>query len=204
VTHIEVFADIMCPFTHVSLRRLVDAREARHARASFRVRAWPLEWINGHSIERDLIAREIDALRSSVAPGLFAGFEAAPYPRSSIPAFGLVAAAYLLGGRAGEEVSLAVRDAVFERGLDVADEDVLRAIGRPWGIAPLDHRTADSVVRVDWCRGVARGVKGSPHFFVGDHDWFCPSLDIRHAGDGFDVEMDPDTLNEFYATALGH
>ena len=33
--------------------------------------------------------------------------------------------------------------------------------------------------RSDWERGKAHGVQGSPHFFAGDHDWFCPTLLIR-------------------------
>ena len=84
MSSIEVFADIMCPFTHFSLRRLVAERRERHAHAALRVRAWPLEWINGQPIARELAAREIDALRAGVAPDLFTAFETAPFPRSSI------------------------------------------------------------------------------------------------------------------------
>src|SRR6478736_5876076 len=79
-------------------------------------------------------AREIDALRELVAPDLFAGFDPSSFPATSVPAFGLVAAAYLIGDPTGEAVSLAVRDALFERGLDVTDPEVLHEIGEPYGV----------------------------------------------------------------------
>ena len=93
-TRIEVFADIVCPFTHVGLRRLVEARDARSAHSTIRVRAWPLEWVNGRPFDAEVVGHEIEALRSDVAPEMFAGFDAAHFPRTSMPAFGLVAAAY--------------------------------------------------------------------------------------------------------------
>jgi hypothetical protein len=41
---IEVFADVVCPFTHVGLRRLVAYRRQKHREdIAIRVRAWPLE-----------------------------------------------------------------------------------------------------------------------------------------------------------------
>jgi predicted DsbA family dithiol-disulfide isomerase len=203
MTRIEVFADIVCPFTHVGLRRLIDARDAAGAQAAVRVRAWPLEWVNGRPIDRDLVAREIDALRLQVAPELFAGFDVATFLRTSIPAFGLAAAAYALSDTIGEAVSLAVRDALFEQRLDVADHDVLGAIANRFGVEPLDPQAAESAVGTDWQRGKARGVRASPHFFVGDCDWFCPSLVICHERDGFDIQIAADTMRDFYAAALG-
>ncbi|MGZ4680594.1 MAG: DsbA family oxidoreductase, partial [Ilumatobacteraceae bacterium] len=68
MTPIEVFADITCPFTYVSLRWLVAARDARHATTAFRVRAWPLEWINGRPLPPETVAQEVAALRGRVAP----------------------------------------------------------------------------------------------------------------------------------------
>jgi predicted DsbA family dithiol-disulfide isomerase len=200
--HIEVFADVMCPFTHVGLRRLVDARAGRDSHPVLRVRAWPLEWINGHPVERELAAREIDALRRTVAPELFAGFGAVTWPRSSLPAFGLAAAAYSLNDATGEAVSLAVRTALFEGGLDVSDPDVIRTIGDAYGVTPLDPATTRTAVETDWERGKARRVKGSPHFFAGDADWFCPSLVVRHVGDVFSIEPAPESMQHFYDVAL--
>ena len=80
MSRVEVFADIVCPFTHVGLRRLSEARRGRETSPVVRVRAWPLEWLNGAPLDPDIVAREIDALRAQVAPDLFAGFDAATFP----------------------------------------------------------------------------------------------------------------------------
>jgi len=202
MTRVEVFADIVCPFTHVGLRRLSEQRHARHVRLTLRVRAWPLEWINGTPLAPELLTREIQALRAQVAPDLFAEFDPTLFPLTSIPAFGLTAAAYNLDDATGAAVSLAIRDALFEHGRDISDQDVLREIGRRFGIEPLDLASAASAVRVDWERGKARAVQGSPHFFVGDRNWFCPSLDITRNGERFDIQLADDTMRDFYEVAL--
>jgi predicted DsbA family dithiol-disulfide isomerase len=200
---IEVYADIVCPFTHVGLQRLVATRDARRSDLVIRVRAWPLEWVNGEPVAADLVAAEITALRAAVAPELFGAFDPDRFPNTTIPALGLAAAAYRVDPRVGEEVSLALRRALFEEGRDVNDPAELRTIGLAAGVEPMVGPTAVAAVRLDWERGKARNVRGSPHFFVGEHDWFCPSLKIRHEGDSFDVSIDPDALDEFYATAFG-
>jgi len=203
MARIEVFADITCPFTHVGLRRLNEARQARGSQPSLRVRGWPLEWINGAPLGADLLAREVDALRTQVAPDLFAGFDAAMFPLTSIPAFGLAAAAYLLDDAIGETVSLALRDALFEHGEDISDHDVLAAIGRNAGVEPFDRTEAESALQVDWEQGKARGVRGSPHFFVGGRSWFCPSLNISHDHERFDIQTGGEKMRDFYAAAVG-
>ena len=200
---IEVFADIMCPFTHVGLRHLVDKRAAAGKSTALRVRAWPLEWINGAPLTADLVGLEIEALRRSVAPELFAGFDPDRFPRSSMPAFALAAAAYGVDDAVGEAVSLGLRDALFEHGRDVADPRVVREIGDRYGVESLAPDAATAAVTADWERGRARGVKGSPHFVVGTHDWFCPSLRIRHDETGFQIEIAEAATREFYAMALG-
>ena len=201
-TRIEVFGDIWCPFTHVGLRRLVAARAAKDVQVSLRVHAWPLEWVNGRPLAGDLVASEIEALRSCVAPGLFSGFDPATFPHTMIPALGLAAAAYRLGDDVGEQVSLRVRDALFEEGRDVADPAELRSIGADFGVEPLVGPAAEAAVRADWELGRARNVRGSPHFFVGDRNWFCPSLRVHHEGSTFDVSVDSEALDDFYSTAL--
>ena len=203
VTRIDVFADIACPFTHFGLRRLVEARAARGARAEIRVHAWPLEWVNGKPLDPRFVAREVDALRSGVAPDLFVHFDAAAFPSTVIPAFGLAAAAYAHDDATGEAVSLAVRDAVFEQGIDIADDDAIAKIAAAFGVELLDPKASTSAVRDDWELGQTRGVKGSPHFFIGDRDWFCPSLEIRHDAEGFDVQVAQTRMQEFYAVVLG-
>jgi predicted DsbA family dithiol-disulfide isomerase len=203
VTQIELFADISCPFTHVGLQRLVTERDARGSSAGVRARAWPLEWINGRQLAPEPVAAEIAGLRARVAPDLFRGFDAERWPHTTIPALGLAAAAYEQDLAVGERLSLRLREALFEEGRDISDDAELRALGRPFGVEPMAPLAAEAAVRADWERGRTRGVRGSPHFFVGSRNWFCPSLRIRHEGVKFDIAVDTTSLERFYASALG-
>jgi predicted DsbA family dithiol-disulfide isomerase len=203
VNRIEVFADIVCPSTHVGLRRFVEERSRRGVQAPMRIRSWPLELINGAPLASQLAGREIKALRAQVAPELFRGFDPAVFPATSLPAFGLADSAYAIDDATGEAVSLALRDAIFEMGLDVGDDRVLAGIGSRFGVEPLEPARAEAVARADWEQGWVRGVQGSPHFFVGDRGWFCPSLKVGHEGPRFDVGVAAETMRDFYTAALG-
>jgi predicted DsbA family dithiol-disulfide isomerase len=197
VTVVEVFADVVCPFTHVGLRRFVERRrELGRADVVLRVRAWPLEVVNGQPLDPRLVAEEIDEIRDGVAPELFAGFSEASFPATSLPALALVASAYDRGMVTGERVSLAVRDLLFERGLNVADPAVLRRVA-------VDHdldadATDDGRVLDDHADGVARGVIGSPHFFTPTGGFFCPALDVHREADGhLRITADPIGFERF-------
>jgi predicted DsbA family dithiol-disulfide isomerase len=193
---VQVYADVVCPFTHVGLRRLVGERVARARRdVVLDIRAWPLELVNGEPLDPGVVADEVAALRASVAPELFAGFDPGRFPHTSVPALSLAAVAYEHAPGTGEAVSLALRTALFEGGQDVSDPAVLAALAASAGLdadrcSPEALDAAATTVRVQWQEGVARGVIGSPHFFVGDEDMFCPTLRISHDEHGFSVELD--------------
>jgi predicted DsbA family dithiol-disulfide isomerase len=199
---IEVYADIACPFTHVGLRRFVATRKKRGSQRRLHIHAWPLEFENGKPLDRELVAREVAALRASVAPDLFKGFENGAWPSTSVPAFGLAAVAYELDERVGEAVSLALRDALFEDGLDIAAPETLEDIGRRFGVLVPDIASSSDAARADWARGHRLGVKGSPHFFVDGRDWFCPGLIIEHDEHGFAIRSAGKRAEEFLAAAL--
>jgi predicted DsbA family dithiol-disulfide isomerase len=198
---IEVYADVCCPFTHVGLRRLVDQRTERHTDAPLVVRAWPLELVNGHPLDGELIAAEVDAIRDQVAPDLFAGFDRAAFPASSLPSLALTAAAYRHGQEVGEQVALALRWALFEQGRNVGDPEVLAAIAADHGVGPVLVADQDQVVR-DWEQGQGRGVIGSPHFIVEAEGFFCPGLQISHHAGTFDIRADHDSFRAFVDRAL--
>lgn len=205
VRRFEVFAEIGCPFTHACIHTLV-AERARRGTTSPRLvlHAWPLELVNGRPLVPKKIAEEIAALRAQVAPELFRAFDATRAPSSSIGAFGLVAAAYRRGDDVGEAVGLAIRRGLFEEGRDLADDSVLCDIGAPFGVQPLSLEDATAAVDADWQAGRTRGVKGSPHFFVGDREWFSPSLEIGKDDDGrITVRRDDATLAGLYAAVFG-
>ena len=178
---VEVFADIVCPFTHVAILELVTERE-RLGRDDvvFCLRAWPLEPVNDELQPRDLITEEIAELRRAVAPERFRGFEPELFPMSSLPALALAAHAYRDGVRTGEQLSLALRRALFEEGRDVSDPDVLAGLARAFGLDAPDPAD-DAAVRSDLAEGRERGVVGSPHFFVGGSSYFAPSVETLDA-----------------------
>lgn len=198
MTTIEVFADVSCPFTHVGLRRLVEARSAAgRDDVVLVVRSWPLEVVNGHPLDPVFIDEEVVDIRAQVAPDLFAGFRRDAFPASSLPALALTAAAYRVGPATGEAVALRLRDLLFEEGVDVADPSVLAQVATDAGVpSPFDDHAA---VLADHAEGVERGVIGSPHFFLpGGDGMFCPSLEVgRDEAGHLHVAVETDALERF-------
>lgn len=200
---VEVFADVACPFTHVGLRRFTAYREERRlSEPVLRLRAWPLEWVNGESLHGSALAPKIAALRADVAPDLFAGFDETRFPPTTLPALAAEAAAYRQGVATGERFSLAVRTALFEQGLDVSEPEVLRALRDDLGV-PDPTAVDEASVTADFDEGRRRGVKGSPHFFMTDGNFFCPTLDIEHHQGHLAVTFDPARFEEFISAAFG-
>jgi predicted DsbA family dithiol-disulfide isomerase len=193
---VELFADVWCPFTHVGLRRLVARRDAGLWGVRFRVRAWPLELVNGTPLEAGFIAEEVADLRAQVAPDLFTGFDVDRWPATSLPALELAAVAYEVGLDAGERTSLLLRDALFERGADISDVDVLRGVAVDADV-PFPPTAARRLVEADWAEGRRREVVGSPHFFVGEDGFFCPALDIHRVDGRLSIRADSAAFESF-------
>lgn len=199
VKTVEVFADVTCPFAHVGLRRFIAERDARGIDFLLRVRAWPLERVNGHAETGRDLAPKVQALRDSVAPELFRGFDADSFPVTSWPALVAEATAYRDPAR-GERFSMAVRTALFEDGCDISDAEALSELGG--GVAD-DDRDAVERVMADWHDGQSRQVIGSPHFFVDGYDYFCPSMTIERSDGVLDIAFDKSGFDEFVNRALG-
>ena len=194
---LEVFADVWCPFTHVGLRRLIEERDRRGRNdVVLRVRAWPLELVNGAPLSVALVAEEVHALRDVVAPDLFRGFNVERFPSTSLPALTLAASAYRRDDRTGERMSLALRTALFEEGRDVSDRAELAAIANAVDPDPA-RRDAEPAVYDDWEDGRRREVIGSPHFFFDDHNYFCPTLAIKRVDEHLQIRADPEGFAAF-------
>jgi predicted DsbA family dithiol-disulfide isomerase len=202
VTTIEVFADIRCPFTHVGLRRFVERRDQLGRTGLVRVRSWPLELVNDEPLDPIMIGEEVAALRAQVAPDLFNGFDPSCFPSTSVPALMLAAAAYDDSLAAGEHVSLALRNALFEDGADIADPGVLDHIGAAAGIR-IPPASTRSKVLADWHEGRRRGVIGSPHFFAEGESMFCPSLEISRVDGRLRITSEPAAFDAFLQRHLG-
>ena len=199
---IEVFADVVCPFTHVGLQRLVAHREQwRRDDVAIRVRAWPLELVNGEQVPQGLLIEEVAELRETVAPDLFAAFDPGLFPMTSLPALALAATAYRRDLQYGERVSLALREALFEEGRDLTDPTELMRIGR---FSTLDDlRAGEADVQADYAEGRARGVVGSPHFFVDGEGYFCPTLAIERVDGHLSIAFDAEGFDEFIGHCFG-
>ena len=167
------------------------------------VRAWPLELVNGVPLDPALTAEHANELREQVAPNLFRHLDLTRFPSSTLDALALTHRAYRRDLDAGERVSFALRDALFEEGRDISDRSTLEDLARELGVAMPDESDSAAVV-ADWHEGQRRGVLGSPHFFCGDEDVFCPSLDItKDPVKGLSIVRDTSRLTEFLARCLG-
>ena len=200
---IEVFADIWCPFAHVGLRA-IDTQRARAGRSdvAIRVRAWPLELVNGTPQDPVAAKEHADDLRNQVAPDLFADLDVERFPTSTLEALALANRAYRTNLGLGERVSFALRNALFEEGRDISDPLVLEDLADDLGVDMPDESDRAAVL-ADWDEGRRRGVLGSPHFYCGDTDVFCPSLDIsKDSVGGLSVVRDASRLTAFVERCL--
>jgi predicted DsbA family dithiol-disulfide isomerase len=200
---IEVYADLWCPFTHVGLRVLRSMRETLgRPRVGIRVRPWPLELVNGAPMEPAKAAANAAALRAQVAPGLFSSLDVITFPTSTLEGLALVEAAYGASQELGERASFILRDLLFEEGRDISDPAVLEAAAQALEIGSVTdaHRAA---VRASLAEGSARGVIGSPHFFCGSEDIFCPSLEITRDDGMLQIRDGAVRLEAFLASCLG-
>jgi len=192
---VEVFADVVCPFAHVGLRRFVGRRAELGLEAPvLRVRAWPLELVNARPFDAQQVAQHVAELRDTVAADLFTRFTPLAVPSTSLPAFALAAQAYATGDRAGEAVSLALRAALFDEGRNVADPDVLAEIAARFGLGETSV-APQHAYETDYAEGRRRGVQGSPHFYVGDRDFFCPALRIDRRDDELTIIPRPERID---------
>ena len=194
---VEVFADITCPFTHAGLKRVVAQLAPLEGKTQIVVRAWPLEWVNGAPLEAGPVAEKIEALEKQLNVDDFNGFRAETWPSTTIPALNLAAAASRVDDETGLRVSLALRSALFEQGLDVSDLDVLSRIATEYGLEAPGIEP-HSQVEADYAEGQRRGVRGSPDFWVGSDEFFCPALNLGHDDSGaLLAEFDPAGLDRF-------
>ena len=199
VPMIEVFADVSCPFAYVQLHQLASRRTLLGKDRHMRIRAWPLELVNGGPTDAGKIADEVAALRAQVDSSLFAGFDPQRLPSTTLPALDLAGLAYRHSDEVGEQVSLALRTALFLDGRDVSDAAVLGDIAAEFGLGSPGPSQRDDVLQ-DWTVGQTRDVEGSPHFFCADRNVFSPGLAISDSNGVMIVTLTVDVLDAFIAS----
>lgn len=198
-----MFADIWCPFTHAGLH-LFDEHRRRSGRADVTivVHAWPLELVNGAPMDAEHVLQRATSLREQVVPGLFRHVDVDHFPATTLPALALEARAHRADAATGERASFALRDALFERGEDIADMAVLGRIAADLGVGMPDDDDHAAVL-TSYGEGQRRGVRGSPHFFCNLLDVFCPSLEItRDAAGDLSIKPDAARLTAFFEECL--
>ena len=196
---IEVFADVWCTFAHVGLHMAAEQRRlADREDVVFVVRAWPLELVNGTPMDVQKTDDHVHELQEHAAPQLFQHVDLDHFPTTTLPALALVARASRHDLRLGEQAAFLVRDALFERGQDISDATVLRALADDLGCGVPDEQDHAAVL-ADHAAGRARGVVGSPHWFHGTADAFCPALEIDKGDRGLVIHQNAARLQEFLA-----
>jgi 2-hydroxychromene-2-carboxylate isomerase len=202
VTEVEVFADVSCPFTYVSLVRLLAHMDGVDRLAPhLRVRAWPLEVVNGSPLSGAELGPKIVSLRRDVAPGLFEGFDPSTFPTTTLPALAAEHVAHATDPVTGLRFSLALRRRLFEEGADLADPAVLDELVDRAGLRRPSAEDRAAVLR-DHEAGVARGVQGSPHYFTDTSAFFCPTLAIEHDEEDYTMRFDEEGFDRFVSFAF--
>jgi predicted DsbA family dithiol-disulfide isomerase len=103
-------------------------------RATLRIRAYPLELIDGESAPRDILEQEWWLAAMQEPAAVFAPHRGDDWPTTTLPAF----EAAWCAGRQGEEAlanyDLRVRGAFFAEGRNIGRWDVLREIAEETGL----------------------------------------------------------------------
>lgn len=131
---IVVFSDILCPWAHIGVSRLLRARHDRGLEGEVAVehRAFPLEVVGDRSHDRRHFDRMVDTLRD-VEPDAgwsqWAGTDD-DFPASSLLALEAVQAAKAVSPRASTAMDRALRRAVFVDSRPVHELDTVMAVAR--------------------------------------------------------------------------
>ncbi|MGZ8512084.1 MAG: DsbA family oxidoreductase [Candidatus Limnocylindria bacterium] len=192
---IAIWSDPTCPWSHVAVWRLWDARRrlGLEERVRFDHRAFPLELFNNEPTPYPMIAAQAGAC-ASLAPR--AGWQTWQAPLSEWPVTTLlpleaVQAAKEQSLAASEELDRALRVAFFAESRCISLRHVILAVASSCDgldvaalADALDSGRARRAILDDW-RTAGRGVvRGSPHLFMAD------GTDAHNPGVTFHWEAD--------------
>ena len=176
-----VFADLGCPWAHVSVHRLWAARERAGLADTLRfdVRAFPLEVVNERPTPYRAVAELEAPVLASMAPD--AGWERwssdpTTWPVTTLPAMEAVEAAKEQGLEASEHLDVELRRAFFGSSRCISMRSVILDVAGSCGRVDADAlaealddgRARRSLLDGYW--SAADAVAGSPHVFLADGD----------------------------------
>lgn len=176
---IAIWSDPTCPWSHVAVWRLWDARRrlGLEERVRFDHRAFPLELFNNEPTPYPMISAQAGVC-ASLAPR--AGWKAWQAPMSEWPVTTLlpmeaVQAAKEQSLAASEELDRALRVAFFAESRCISLRHVILEVASGCdGVEvaaladALDSGRARRQVIDDWLAATREGVRGSPHLFLPD------------------------------------
>lgn len=176
---IVVYSDIGCPWAHVAVWRLHDARRRLGLveRVHFDHRVFPLELFNAQPTPRDELEPELPAC-AALAPR--AGWQpwSAPewsWPVTMLPAMEAVQAAKAQGLAASEALDIGLRRAFWGESRCVSLRHVILEVASACDdldlgalAADIDSGTARGAIFAQWEVAKTDAVSGSPHLFLHD------------------------------------
>jgi predicted DsbA family dithiol-disulfide isomerase len=125
-----------CPWTYIAVVRLRRVMPSLADRLTLRLRAYPLELIDGFAAPRDVLAQEWWLAAIQEPHAAFAAHSGADWPTTTMPAFEAAWCAARQGDEVGADFDLRVRRAFFAEGRDIGSREVMREIA---GEAGLDR-----------------------------------------------------------------
>jgi predicted DsbA family dithiol-disulfide isomerase len=179
VAAIVVWSDVGCPWSHLAVHRLHEARRrlGLEGRVLFDHRAFPLEIVNARPTPKTTLDAEIP-VAGARAPE--AGWQPWPghewhWPVTTLPALEAVQAAKAQGLAASETLDRALRRAFFGQSRCISMRHVVLEVAEECGGVDvealrdaLDDGQARRTVLEHHRRAERDGVKGSPHVFLAD------------------------------------
>lgn len=135
-----VFSDILCPWSHIGVHRLLRTVHARGLEGELNIdhRAFPLEVLGPEEHDRRRFDRMVEALRD-VEPdagwSLWSGDD--DFPTSSMLALEAVQAAKAVSPDASAALDRALRSAVFEQSRPIDELDTVMAVAEETDVVDI-------------------------------------------------------------------
>jgi predicted DsbA family dithiol-disulfide isomerase len=176
---IQVWSDIGCPWAHVAVWRLHDARRrlGLEQRVHLDHRVFPLELFNSEPTPRNELEPEMPVCRSLAPRAGWQGWSAPDWawPVTMLPAMEAVQAAKEQGLAASEELDRGLRRAFWGESRCISLRHVILEVASATeGVdigalaAALDDGRARSSIGAQWKVAKTDEVAGSPHVFLPD------------------------------------
>ncbi len=216
---IVVFSDVACPWAHLAVYRLLEARRrvGLDGVVVLDHRAFPLELINRRPTPRRILSAEVPVI-GGLDPG--AGWQVwqgdlSTWPVTSLLALEAVQAAKEQSLEASERLDRALRRAFFGQSRCISMRHVVLDVAEECGVDhhaladALDEGRARRTVLDQYEAASGDEVAGSPHVFLPDGtDGHNPGVEMEWVGEhgvGFPVvtKDDPSIYDELVTRAAG-